>query len=72
MEKLKVIDSEKLLNMPFPKQFFVVEGLILQGSLAGRVKSERVGLCCIWDFKFHMAYLLWDLRQQSVMFSIFV
>lgn len=31
MEKLKVIDSETLLNTPFPKQFFVVEGLIPQG-----------------------------------------
>ena len=30
MEKLKVIDSETLLNTPFPKQFFVVEGLIPQ------------------------------------------
>ena len=31
MEKLQVIDSETLLNTPFPKQFFVVEGLIPQG-----------------------------------------
>ncbi len=31
MEKLKVIDSETLLNTPFPKPFFVVDGLIPQG-----------------------------------------
>lgn len=31
MEKFKIIDSETLLNTPFPKPFFVVEGLIPQG-----------------------------------------
>ena len=49
MEKLQVIDSEMLLNTPFPKQLFVVEGLIPQGLsvFCGQSKIEKSWLMLI-------------------------
>ena len=69
MEKLQVIDSETLLNTPFPKQFFVVEGLIPQGLsvFCGQSKIGKSWLMLYTGLQVSQGCLSWDVIQTNAM-----